>query len=138
MNNQQPQNESLLNFDDAKAAIEKGFASMIGTLSLNNAILEKRLASSQQTVSQLTESEIGLVGRIADLEAETAQLRHQLLKHQLSSLPQPLSPEAAALAAEGSSLLEEKEDKGYRRKEKAAPVEAAYMDYGLSKLSGQS
>lgn len=120
MNNQQPSNENLLNFDEAKDAIEKGFASTIGTLGINSALLKKRLDASQQIVRQLTESEVALMGRIADLEAETARLRQHL-----SSIPQPLSPEAAALAAEGSALLEEKEDKGYRRKEKATPVEAA-------------
>lgn len=123
-NQQQPiENENLLNPDEAKAAIEKWFASAIGTLSLNNATLEKRLTASRQTVSQLTESEVGLVGRIADLEDETARLRHQLLKHQLSSLPQPLSLEAAALAAEGRAAIQD--NGGDDGKEKAAPVEAA-------------
>lgn len=113
MENQQ-QNENLLNFDEAKAAIENGFASTIGTLGINNALLEKRLIASQQTVSQLTEHEVGLIEHIQDLEADVARLRHQL-----SSLPQPLSPEAAALAADGRAVIQ---DSGDEEKEKAAPV----------------
>lgn len=116
MNNQRPQNENdnLLNFDEAKAAIEKGFASTIGTLSLNNAILEKRLASSQQTIRQLTESEVALIERIQNLEADIARLRQQL-----SNIPKPLSPEAAALAADGRAVIQENGDD---EKEKATPV----------------
>lgn len=91
MTNQQFSNENdgLLNFDEAKAAIEKWFASTIGTLSLNNSMLEKRLATSQQIVRQLTENDAALIERIQDLETDITQL-----KYELSNTPQPLSLEA--------------------------------------------
>jgi dynactin complex subunit len=114
MNNQQPQDNNLLNFDEAKTAIEKGFGSIIGTLGINNALLEKQLAASQQIVSKLTENEIILMERIQELGDEIAKLRYQL-----SSVPQPLSPEGAELAAEGRAVIQgNKDDEG---KEKADP-----------------
>lgn len=121
---QPSQNENnLLNFDEAKTAIEKGFSSTIGTLGINNALLEKQLASSQQTVRQLTESEGVLIKRIQDLETDIGRLRHQL-----SNTPQPLSPEAAALAAAGRAIIAA--DENSSEKEKAAPVEAAGTEIG--------
>jgi hypothetical protein len=118
-NGNQPQNdnENLLNFDEAKSAIEKGFASAIGTLGINNALLEKKLAVQSDIIQQLTANEAALVERIQDLEAEIYQLRNQL-----SNIPKPLSPEAAALAAAGSAFLASDGDEGNK---KAAPVEAA-------------
>jgi len=108
VNNQQTQ----INFDEAKAAIEQIFSGTIGTLSLNNAILQKRLAISQQTVRQLTESEVSLAMHIQELKAEITRLRQQL----------PLSLEAEMLAAEGREIIQADGGDG---KEKAAPVEAA-------------
>lgn len=104
------ENDGLLNFDQAKTTIEKNFAAMVGTLSLNNAILEKRLSISQQAVRQLTEHEVGLVEHIQDLEADLARLRHRL-----SSLPQPLSPEAAALAAAGGEIIQDEGGAGKKK-----------------------
>lgn len=108
MADQQPfnENDGLLNFDQAKAAIEKDFAAMIGTLSINNAILEKRLASSQQTVRQLTESEVSLAMHIQELKSEIARLKQQL----------PLSPEAAALAIGGREIIRDEEAEALNRK----------------------
>jgi phage shock protein A len=106
------ENDKSLNFDEAKTAIEKGFGSAIGTLGINNALLEKQLAASQQIVSKLTENEIVLIERIQDLEADIARLRHQL-----SNTPQPLSPEAAVIAADARAIIadgaDEKEKSGH-------------------------
>jgi regulator of replication initiation timing len=59
-----------------------------------NMTLEKQLANCQQTIRQLTESELAM-------QAEIAKLRHQL-----SNVPRPLSPEAAEIAAAAKEIIE--------------------------------
>lgn len=103
MNNQK-ENENLLNFDEAKTAIEAGFGSIIGTLGINNALLEKQ--NRQQAAL------------IEMLQTENAQLRTELSRRP----PPPLSPASAALAEAGRAVIQGDEA---GEKEKAASIETA-------------
>jgi hypothetical protein len=95
----QAQQDNTLNFDEAKAAIERGFAPIIGSLSINNALLEKQ--AQRQAVL------------IEKLYAEIDGLRVELSRRP----PRPLSPEAQALAVGAKNVID--------GNEKAAPIEAA-------------
>lgn len=97
------ENQISVPFIEWKAAIESQFAAIIGDLigqklDLKNQI--KQLQADNGLISQLMANETDLVNRIQELESEIAGL-----KYQLSSTPKPLSPKAAALAAEGSAIL---------------------------------
>lgn len=111
--NQQDQTQLSISGDEMKAALEAYFGAQVSNFACENFVLKRLTKQQSDRINQLAAENEGLRERLHYAEAE------------LSQRPAPLSPKAAALAAEGSALLEEKEDRGYRRKEKAAPVEAA-------------
>jgi hypothetical protein len=100
----QDENNDLLNFDEAKAAIEKHFASLVGTLSINNALLEKQVQRQDNFIKELQSEN-------AKLTAEYETVRERLRKAEL-----------ALLAKEAKAVIDGTD--GDRNK-KAASTEAA-------------
>jgi hypothetical protein len=98
------QNQPSITGDEMKEALEKYFGGQLGNFACQNLLLEKRVQHQAELIEML--------------QAEIASLRAELSRRP----PMPLSPEAAALAAEGSALLADEGDEGNK---KAAPVEAA-------------
>lgn len=101
--------------DEMKVALEAYFGTQLGTFACENFVLKRLNGQQAERINQLTLENEGLRERLHYAEAELAQR------------PVPLSPEAAALAAEGGAVIagEEIGGKEIGGKEKAAPVEAA-------------
>jgi predicted nuclease with TOPRIM domain len=74
--------------------------------------LEKIVASQQAQIENMTQNESRLTDHIQDLEEEVSLLRSRIFElEETEAMKKPaMTPELAAIAAEGSAIVNQKEE----------------------------